>query len=428
MLLLWTSEMGLHATLSAPVRLDLRTTIGGQIITGTERVSPVAEKADASASLTIGDAAAQSWSVAEPNYDSTKLTDGWHDFKLTENKTDVTRNLLVLNGVAVHEGVLESDETWNSSKVHVVRDLVRVPSDRTLAIADGAVVKFCNGAGVIIAKGGALTLGSAVLTHIADSEYGGDTIHGKSMSPANDSYTLTGSLTFNGDPEMRYYTNQESHTATADGCDLIRSTHTKGAIVTVTAKYELENAVKFYEFHWSSTPEVDFTETETDGNTATTTFVMPGEDIAISFAAELKELEDNDQWSVLRIRQGWNLLTLRRPLIASDALRFLALHPMTFDSDGKCYVQCTSPSAFQIGAGYWVFSATAKDIVLEHDPSQTSWQTVGLKQGWNLIGVADGSDWQGKATGIWKWQLRENPYQPITKAELIQGQGYWAKP
>ncbi|MBR4675768.1 MAG: hypothetical protein IKP00_15005 [Victivallales bacterium] len=32
MLLLWTSEMGLHATLSAPVRIDLRTTTGAQII------------------------------------------------------------------------------------------------------------------------------------------------------------------------------------------------------------------------------------------------------------------------------------------------------------------------------------------------------------------------------------------------------------
>ena len=229
---------------------------------------------------------------------------------------------------------------------------------------------------------------------------------------------------------MLYYTNQESHTATAEGCDLNRATHTQGAIVTVTAKYELENAVKFYDFHWSSTPEVDFTETETDGNTATTTFVMPGEDVSISFAAALKDLEDNDQWSVLKLRPGWNLLTLRRPLIASDAQRFLALHPVAFDTKGKCYFQCVNKSQLALGAGYWVFSATARDIVLEHDPSQTSWKTMGLKQGWNLIGVADGSAWQSKATAIRKWQRqgKGEPYQPVTQKELVPGQGYWAKP
>ena len=53
MLLLWASEMALHATLSAPVRIDLRTTTGAQIITGTERVSPVANEAEKKVSRPI---------------------------------------------------------------------------------------------------------------------------------------------------------------------------------------------------------------------------------------------------------------------------------------------------------------------------------------------------------------------------------------
>ena len=209
MLLLWTSEMALHATLSAPVRIDLRTStkIGAQIITGTERVSPVANEADASASLAIDDKGASSWSVAEPNCDSTKLSDGWHVFQLTENGQIFTKSLLVLNGVAVHEGVLEKDETWDASKIHVVRDLVRVQKDVTLAIAENAIVKFCDGAGVIIEEGGTLKLGSAVLTHIADGNCGGDTVRDNSKRPVDNAYTLTGLLTFDGDPEVLYYTN-----------------------------------------------------------------------------------------------------------------------------------------------------------------------------------------------------------------------------
>ncbi len=433
MLLLWASQMGLHATLSVPVRIDWRTTTGGQIITGTQRVSPVANEADASASLAIDDKGASSWSVAEPNCDSTKLSDGWHEFQLTEKGQIFTKSLLVLNGVAVHEGKLEKDETWDASKVHVVRDLVRVKKDVTLAIAENAIVKFCDGAGVIIEEGGTLKLGSAVLTHIADGSRGGDTVRDNSKHPVNNAYTLTGLLTFDGDPEVLYYTNytnQENHTATAEGCDLNRPSHAKGAIVTVTANLELDNAAKFYVFHWSGSLEVVFTETKIDGDTATTTFIMPGEDISIACTAELKELENNDQLSVLRLQPGWNLLTLRRPLIASDAQRFLVLRPVVLDADNKCYIRCAAPSAFQIGAGYWVFSATARVMVLEHDQSQTSWKTVGLKQGWNLIGVADGSAWQKKATDIWKWEWlwKGNPYQPVTQAELISGQAYWAKP
>ena len=431
--LLCLCETGLHATESAAVRIDLRDTIGALIITGTERVSPVAEKADDAAALAIDGEAAQGWSAAEPNYDSTKQTDGWHEFKLNENGTNVTKSLLVLNGVAVHAGVLWKDETWDDSKIHVVRDLVRVPEGGTLTIADGAIVKFCNDAGIIIAEGGTLKLGSAVLTHIADDAHGDDTNHdGNSSSPAANSFTLTfnGSLAFIGDPEVFNATENEllkSYSVLAvNGGTVNRSEgHIVGAVITVTEDLELENAAKYYDFIWSSDQGVAFASSD-----ATTTFVMPGKDLSITCTAELKNLEDNDQLSVLRIQPGWNLLTIRRPFTSADAERFLALRPMVLDADNRCYVRCADSSRLVIGAGYWLFSHKARTIVLEHDQSQTSWITLGLKQGWNLIGVADGSAWQSKASSIWKyhWQWSGNPYQPITQAELISGQAYWAKP
>jgi len=434
-LLLCLCETGIHATESAPVRIDLRVineeldkirNIGGLIISGTERVSPVAAVASDSATLTIDEENADGWSVDEPNYDSTQKTDGWHAFKLTENGTDFTKSLLVLNGVALHEGVLESNETWDKSMVHVVRDVVRVPSDKTLTVADGAVVKFCDDADILVDEGGTLKLGSTVLTHIADDKHGGDTNHdNNSTTPDANSFELTfnGSLTFIGDPEVLYAKENkklESYSVKAvEGCTVNRKDgHIVGATVTVTENLELDNAAKYYDFNWSSDQGVTFASSD-----ATTTFAMPGKDVSINCTAELKNLKDSDKLSVLRIQPGWNLLTIRRPLTKDDAKRFLALQPLALDADNMCYVRCAEPSQLAVGAGYWLFSFKARDIVLEH--GQGAGQAIGLADGWNLIG-AEGSNWPGTASLILKWG--RIMYLPVTENQVTEGRAYWALP
>ena len=96
-------------------------------------------------------------------------------------------------------------------------------------------------------------------------------------------------------------------------------------------------------------------------------------------------------------RQGWNLVTLLRPVVtgADGAGRLLHCHPLRLDSANGCYVRCQTPADLKVGAAYWVFSEAAQTLVLTLDLTQTNWETAGLTaQGWNLIGQADNSTWQ----------------------------------
>lgn len=97
------------------------------------------------------------------------------------------------------------------------------------------------------------------------------------------------------------------------------------------------------------------------------------------------------------LKPGWNLVTLERPVIAADAERFIALKPITLDAAQKGYVFCSDKDKFKIGTGYWIFSKTAQTIELTREQSQTTWETTGLNNGWNLVGVADNSTWMDRS-------------------------------
>ena len=131
----------------------------------------------------------------------------------------------------------------------------------------------------------------------------------------------------------------------------------------------------------------------------------------------------NSQMIVLK--PGWNLVTLERPIVASDAEQFLALRPMMLNAARKCLVCCEDREMLKIGAGYWIHVNEAKTLELMRDQSQTTWETVGLRRGWNLVGVADNSTWQTQATEIWQWA--DGKFQIITKDELVEGKAYWVK-
>ena len=126
----------------------------------------------------------------------------------------------------------------------------------------------------------------------------------------------------------------------------------------------------------------------------------------------------------LELKQGWNLVTLTRPIVNASAEYFLSLQPMTLDIDTKCYVRCTSKDDLKVGVGYWIFSQTdqpPKELV--HDQTQTSYETAVPTDGWNLIGVADNPTWMNQVTVIWRWL--DGKFQTITKEELTTGEAYW---
>ena len=178
---------------SAPFRLEQRTSFGGRLARGEVRISSVAEEENANARLAIDGQEPQDWSVSAPVWDSSSLKDGWYDASLDEGENTASAELAVLNraDVEIHGGALEANETWSADKLHIVQYWVRIPAGKTLAIEDGAVVKFCEGTG--IQNDGTLKANDVVFTAIADDTVGGDTdMNGAGGVIANGAYDIMG--------------------------------------------------------------------------------------------------------------------------------------------------------------------------------------------------------------------------------------------
>ena len=128
---------------------------------------------------------------------------------------------------------------------------------------------------------------------------------------------------------------------------------------------------------------------------------------------------------VLELTTGWNLVTLTSPVTEESMTHFLALQPMRLDTAKGCYVRCRDSKDIEVGGGYWVFSKTNQSVMLVQDKSQVEWDAAKLLEGWNLIGVAENSDWMSQATGIWQWL--NGLFQMVTDEQLSVGKAYWVK-
>lgn len=105
-------------------------------------------------------------------WDTTKDTDGWATLTSGGESVDV----LVLNESAtVVGGRLAASEAWDDSRVVVVRDDVVVPSGTILTLAAGSIVKFTEGARIVVEDGGAVVAEGAYLAAFDDDGVGGDT-------------------------------------------------------------------------------------------------------------------------------------------------------------------------------------------------------------------------------------------------------------
>ena len=207
----------LDAKEASPISIENR---GLPLLNGSVLVSSTATTGSRGNSLKADGTTAAGWSASSPTWDSTTVSDGIHTLELS-NGDSATASVLVINrsDVVIHDGTLEGDEVWGAGVVHVVRNSVRIPAGKRLVIANGAVVKFSRGTGIL--NEGTLSAISATLTAFEDDTVKGDTNQdGNASTPAADSYAIrnNGTLTAIG-CTLRYATSDSTFESTtiADG-------------------------------------------------------------------------------------------------------------------------------------------------------------------------------------------------------------------
>ncbi|MCQ2402914.1 MAG: leucine-rich repeat protein [Lentisphaeria bacterium] len=159
------------------------------IVSGTTWISPTASGTNQSA-LQVEGKAASGWTMQAPFWNTSDVQDGWHTLALAAPES-ATASVLVLNSasVVIHEGELAADEVWQAGVTHIVRNWVRIPEDTRLVMANGAVVKFCEGTGII--NDGTLSALSTTLTALEDDTFAGDTnLDDKDSTPAENTYAV----------------------------------------------------------------------------------------------------------------------------------------------------------------------------------------------------------------------------------------------
>ena len=121
--------------------------------------------------------------VAE--WDTTQVEDGWWRVA-NDGALGITRptgeashsavDVLVLNGPSVVGGRMSQSAAWDDDeRVVVVRHDIVVPSGLTLTLGAGCIVKFTEGARIVVEDGGAVVAEGAYLAAFDDDSVGGDT-------------------------------------------------------------------------------------------------------------------------------------------------------------------------------------------------------------------------------------------------------------
>jgi len=124
--------------------------------------------------------------VSVTEWDTTELEDGWTTLTSGEQTADV----LVLNEPLVAGGRLNDDEAWDDTRIVVVRDDVVVPDGVTLTLGTGCIVKFTEGAKIVVEDGGAVVAEGAFLADFSDDSLGGDTNFNGESAASGDCWWL----------------------------------------------------------------------------------------------------------------------------------------------------------------------------------------------------------------------------------------------
>ncbi|MCL2103690.1 MAG: PKD domain-containing protein, partial [Kiritimatiellaeota bacterium] len=178
-------------------------------------------------------------------WDTSALEEGCHT--LTHETLDAASQVVEtlatlfyhLPNVVLHGGMLDASEVWGADKVHVVVSMVTVPADMTLTIEPGAVVKFCDGAGITVLSDGVCVALGVTFTHIADDEAGGDTLFdGNATLPKADAYTLSGNIQTDETTTVRWVSTTVSGNLTGS------QTWMAGRVYVVTGNLTLQSGAE----------------------------------------------------------------------------------------------------------------------------------------------------------------------------------------
>ncbi|MBI5477068.1 MAG: M6 family metalloprotease domain-containing protein [Ignavibacteriales bacterium] len=126
--------------------------------------------------------------------------------------------------------------------------------------------------------------------------------------------------------------------------------------------------------------------------------------------------------------QGWNLFSVPfgNKNLTSSAISMDITQPAFEFSDGY-----SPEDTLKLGKGYWIKLDSSKAIILTGDVVASD--TVGLKQGWNLIGSLSYDVTKLNVTAISPMKLNSdligytNPTGYFNTTALIPGLGYWLK-
>ena len=124
--------------------------------------------------------------VGNLQWDTTRVPDGLYELQvlfrnqLGELVGRAIRDVVVNNQIAVHEGLLQADETWSANQLHVVRSDVFLRAGVTLTIEPGAIVKMAPLTKIGVEDGATFrALGTdqlpIMMTSLADDSFAGDT-------------------------------------------------------------------------------------------------------------------------------------------------------------------------------------------------------------------------------------------------------------
>ena len=394
---------------SEPVRVDLR---GHLVATCTERVSPVAIEASESASLKVDGAAASDWTRENPLWDTTTVADGMHELTLTGE--NVSASVEVLNGVVVHEGTLDPDETWGADKVHLVRHLVSVPAGRRLTIADGATVHFLENTGFRV--DGTVVYGNGLRfiledTAIAANAFNGNT--GLSRVTLSSGLTSIGANAFAcANLEVMVMLGEEPPTISGNLCPggtpLLLVPETPAWANALAGSWVFHGVEAAYQegmiaYRVLPNGNAVYLGYCGEGNAPAVPETLNGHPVVVEEAVMLAG--------------GWSFIS---PTCAWDAQSVGQLpNPLTYDAASQCYVKAYGELA--AGVPLWVYCQDAAELAMYGRPADKVW-TLGLMTGWNCVGAAKDVPTLPANATAWEWT--QGGYSQVTGG-LKAGRAYW---